>query len=67
MFRLGRHHARLTQWHKDLVGVDNVAVNARHKDVVGRANGRVPHHASRTPTSRWVANKSKDARRFVRC
>ena len=82
MFRLGRHHARLTRWHRDLVGVDNVAANARRRDVVARAKGplrdaahsNVVHvsdpvlrRARRAPKSHSAVNRSKGARRFARC
>ena len=71
MFRLGRHHARLTRWHRDLVGVDNVAANARRRDVAGRnvahVNDPVEHPARRVPRSHSAVSRSKGARRFVRC
>ena len=82
MFRLGRHHARLNEWHKDLVGVDNVAVNARRRVVAGRVRGRlkaaagndvarvnepVLHLARRAPKSRSAVSRSKVARRFEKC
>lgn len=82
MFRLGRHHARLSQWHRDPVEVDNVAVNARRRDVAARVKGplrdearsNVVHvndpvlrRARRVPTSHSVENRSRDVRRFERC
>lgn len=82
MFRLGHHHARLSEWHKDLVGADNVAVNARHRDAadpvsdllkdaahrnVVRVNDRVLLRASRVPRSLLVVNKSRAVKRFARC
>ena len=82
MFRLGRHHARLSQWHKDLVGADNVAANARlrgaadpvsdplkdaeHRKVV-RVNGRALRRASREPRSLSAVNRSRVVRPFARC
>lgn len=82
MFRLGCRHARLSQWHKDLVGADNVAVNAPHRGAadlvsdplkdaahrnVGRVNARVLHRASRVPRSLSAVNRSRVVRRFARC
>lgn len=82
MFRLGRHHARLSQWHRDPVEVDNVAVNARRRDVAARVKGplrdearsNVVHvndpvlrRARRVPRSHSVENRSRDVRRFERC
>ena len=82
MFRLGRHHARLSQWHRDPVEVDNVAVNARRRDVAARAKdplraaacSNVVHvsdpvllRARRVPRSHSAVNRSKGARRFARC
>ena len=82
MFRLGRHHARLSQWHKDLVGADNVAANARLRDAadlvsdplkdaarpnVVRVNARVLRRANRVPRSLSEVNRSRVVRRFARC
>lgn len=82
MFRLGRHHARLTRWHKDHVGADSVAVNVPHNRGEHNAHGRrrvaahrnvavgrarVMPHESRTARSHSAVSRSRVARPFARC
>ena len=80
MFRLGRCHARLTEWHKVHVGAVHAAIHAVRsaplRDVARRvvaypavvvAVDRVMRRASRIRRSLSVANKSRVVRPFARC